>query len=117
MLHSVVEVDVSTQLVHLLARVRVWVGMEATPLAVLHQRQPPWRGETEDSEALGRVGRRHDDRDRLVQHCLVAALRVDVHTRQEARLRRVRVDPAQWIELALQVHRQHVLLRIHLDSV
>jgi len=94
-----VQVHVPAQLVHLLPRRRRRVRVEAPQRALLHELQPPWRREPEDPALVAPVRGGHHDRHRLLQHRLVAALGVDVHGRQEARLGGVGVDPAQRVEL------------------
>eukprot|EP00303_Exanthemachrysis_gayraliae_P002242 CAMPEP_0206005010 /NCGR_PEP_ID=MMETSP1464-20131121/4319_1 /ASSEMBLY_ACC=CAM_ASM_001124 /TAXON_ID=119497 /ORGANISM="Exanthemachrysis gayraliae, Strain RCC1523" /LENGTH=364 /DNA_ID=CAMNT_0053378431 /DNA_START=74 /DNA_END=1170 /DNA_ORIENTATION=+ len=85
------------------------VGVEALLPAVLHLLEPRGRREAEDAGAgLGRWG--EHDAHGLVEHGLVAALRVEVHRGEEAHLGRVRVDPAQGDQVVLHVVHAHVLL-------
>lgn len=91
MLRIRVQVHVPTQLIHPTVAAR----MEAPVGALLHMLQPVWRGEPEDATLLPAVCWRHHYRHGLLQHGLVAALRVDVDRAEEAGLCGVRVDPAQ----------------------
>ena len=79
-----VQEHVSTQLVQLLPRASVLMVVKTTQLAALHQRQAPWGREPEDAALLGTVRGSHNNGNRLVQHGLVAAVRVYIHRRQEA---------------------------------
>lgn len=76
----------ATQLIHVLPRLRGRVRVEAAQGAFLHQLQTPRRGEAEDAALIFGVAGGHDNGHSLIQHGLVAALGVDVHTGQEAGL-------------------------------
>jgi len=75
-----VEVDVAAQLVVHAAALRV----EAAVCAALHVREALRGRQPEDAALLATVRWSHDNRDSLLQHRLVAALRVDVDTAEEA---------------------------------
>mmetsp|Transcript_27693 Transcript_27693/g.90584 ORF Transcript_27693/g.90584 Transcript_27693/m.90584 type:complete len:264 (-) Transcript_27693:335-1126(-) len=63
-----------------------------------------------DALLLAAVRRRHHNRDRLVEHRLVGAVRVEVDGAEEARLLRVRVDPSERQEPALVLCVENLLL-------
>ena len=90
-----VQVHVPAQLVERLARRSRRVRVEASPVAPLDEPQPAGRRQPEDAAAPPDVSGRADHGHCLVEHRLVPGLRVHVDGAEEARLGRVRVDPAQ----------------------
>lgn len=73
---------------------RLLVRMEQALLLTTQQSAQTRRIREAENAPVGIMPRRADDRDRLRQHHLIPRARVQVPGREEAGLRRVRVDPA-----------------------
>jgi hypothetical protein len=71
-LHTRIEVHVSTELIDGLPGASPRVGMEPPLCALLHQLEAAWSGQPEETASLPRVPRRHNYCHSLIQHRLQA---------------------------------------------
>mmetsp|Transcript_23141 Transcript_23141/g.63925 ORF Transcript_23141/g.63925 Transcript_23141/m.63925 type:complete len:356 (-) Transcript_23141:2312-3379(-) len=112
-----VKVHMPAELIQVLLGLSRGMGMEAPLCAALHQLQAARRGQPEQATPLAPVIGRHHNGNGLLQHRLVAAVRVYIHTRQEACLCGVGVDPTQGVQLPRELDVKHLLLIQSRDCV